>query len=100
MTRNDCAYSPSSGFGSYVGQISTGYGVMWTPVKMNGHPAPGKGSLACLDCGTAEFAVSKSDLANLEKVTPLRQNESFKQDQFDKPGRRQTVGTISLRING
>jgi hypothetical protein len=66
---------------------------MWTPVKINGHPAPRKG-------GTAEFAVSKSDLANLEKVTPLRQNESFKQDEFDQPGPRQTVVTISLRING
>jgi len=59
-----------------------------------------KGSLICLDCGSAEFAVSKSDLANLEKVTPLQQNEPFKQDQFDKPGHRQTVVTISLRING
>ena len=70
---------------------------MWTPVKMNGHPAPRKGSLVCLDCGTAEFTVSKSDLANLEKVTALRRNESFKQD---KPGHRQTVVTISPRING
>jgi hypothetical protein len=42
-------------------------------------------SLVCLDCG---IAVSKSDRANLEKVTPLRQNESFKQDKFDKPGHR------------
>jgi hypothetical protein len=73
---------------------------MWTPVKMNGRPAPRKGSVVCLDCGAAEFAVSKSDLANLEKVTPLRQNESFRQDEFDKPSHRQTVVTISMRING
>jgi len=45
-------------------------------------------------------AVSKSDLANLEKVTPLRQIESFKQDEFDKAAGRQTVVTISPRING
>jgi hypothetical protein len=62
--------------------------------------APRQRSLVCLDCGTAEFAVSKSDLASLERVTPLRHNESFKQDEFDKPGQRQTVVTVSLRING
>jgi len=38
---------------------------------MNGHPAPRKGSLVCLDCGIAEFAVSKSDLANRTKSDPV-----------------------------
>jgi hypothetical protein len=37
---------------------------------------------------------------NLQRMTPLRQNESFKQDKFYKPRRRQTVMTVSLRING
>ena len=36
----------------------------------------------------------------MERVTPLRQNEPFKQDEFYKPGHRQTVVTILLRING
>jgi hypothetical protein len=60
----------SSGFGSYVGQIGTGHGVIWTPVKLNGHPAPCKGSLVCLDCGTAEFAGPKSELRQLTESDP------------------------------